>query len=170
MREAIHYALAAAKWFEIEARKCDSVENLWSDFQFMLLKLNFVRANLTLPDGRREWNRNNMLGPLVSLEWSGHKFSLGEASTLDLAVESDALNPTLVRHLCEITVEAWQKSATTWCKRHMLPLQFNSRILHGASRKSNQNGLAYVPVALDQSASRQPPSSALDSTRQMQLF
>jgi len=170
MRQAIHYALAAAKWFEIEARKCDSVENLWSDFQFMLLKLNFVRANLTLPDKRREWNRDNLLDPLVSLEWSSHKFSLGEAFSLELAVERDALNPALVGHLCEIAVEAWQKSAMTWCTRHKLPLQFNSRIHRGVARKSNQNGLAYVPVALDRSASRQAPSSALDSTSQMQLF
>jgi UDP-GlcNAc:undecaprenyl-phosphate/decaprenyl-phosphate GlcNAc-1-phosphate transferase len=67
MRESIHYSLALSQWFEMEARHCDSVENLWSDFQLVLLKLNFVRANLILQDGRREWKRNDSSGLFLFL-------------------------------------------------------------------------------------------------------
>jgi UDP-GlcNAc:undecaprenyl-phosphate GlcNAc-1-phosphate transferase len=170
MRQSIHYALASGRWFEMDARNCNSVENLWADFQLILLKLNFVRANLSLPDGRREWKRNDALNPLASLIWSHHQSSLGEAFSIELAIESDTLNPALFHHLSEIAAEAWQKSATAWCRRHSLPLRFQAQANQNGPRKGTQTGLAYVPVSLDRAAPLQPPSSVLDSVCQMQLF
>jgi UDP-GlcNAc:undecaprenyl-phosphate GlcNAc-1-phosphate transferase len=160
MRESIHYGLALGQWFEMEAKNCDSVENLWSDFQFILLKLNFVRANLTLPDGRREWNRDDALDPVTPLAWTRHEFSLGETFSVELAIESAALDPALFRHLSEIAAEAWHKSAATWCGRHGLPLRFKSRAHQDSPRKAGPRGRAYVPLVWGQSSSLESPPPA----------
>jgi UDP-GlcNAc:undecaprenyl-phosphate GlcNAc-1-phosphate transferase len=161
MRESIHYALALGRWFEVEGKNCDSVENLWSDFQLILLKLNFVRANLSLLDGRREWKRNDAPAPSAPLAWSRHEFSLGEPFSLELAIESDTLDPTLFHHLSEIATEAWHKSAASWCGRHGLALLFKSRAYQGIPRKAGQRDRAYVPLVWGQSASLEPPPPAM---------
>jgi UDP-GlcNAc:undecaprenyl-phosphate/decaprenyl-phosphate GlcNAc-1-phosphate transferase len=160
MRESIQYALSLARWFEMEAKNCDSVENLWADFQLILLKLNFVRGNLTLKDGRHEWKRN-ALDPLTPLAWSRHEFSFGEAFSVELAIESDGLDPALFHHLSDIAAEAWHKSATSWCGRHGLPLSFKSCAYHNSDGKARQKGRAYVPLVWGQSASLESPRPAM---------
>jgi len=161
MRESIHYGLASGKWFEMEAKNCDSVENLWSDFQLILLKLSFARANLTLPDGRREWKRNDAPDPVAPLAWRRHEFSLGEAYLVELAIETDALDPNLFHHLSEIAAEAWHKSAASWCGRHSLPLRFKSCARQDSPRKARQRSRAYVPLVWGQSASLVSPPPAM---------
>jgi UDP-GlcNAc:undecaprenyl-phosphate GlcNAc-1-phosphate transferase len=161
MRESIHYALALGQWFEMEAKNCDSVENLWSDFQLVLLKLNFARANLTLQDGRREWTRIDALNRVAPLSWIRHEFSLGEVFSVELAIEIEALDPALFHHLSEIAAEAWQKSAASWCRRHGLPLRFKSSVHQDSPRKGRQRARAYVPLVWGQSASLEPPRSAM---------
>jgi hypothetical protein len=170
MRESIHYALALAHWFEMEARNCDSVEHLWSDFQLILLKLNFVRAHLTLQDGRREWKRKEAQGLAAPLAWSRHKLFVGEAFSLELACESDALDASLFRHFSEIAAESWQKSAGHWCKRHDLPLRFKSLAYQGSPRQGSPRGRAYVPLVWDRSATLQSPSSGPGEFCQIELF
>ena len=64
MEESIRYALALARWFEMEAKNCNSVENLWSDFQLVLAKLSFARANLCGRVTEFEWARNRRAGPV----------------------------------------------------------------------------------------------------------
>jgi len=161
MRESIHYALALEQWFELEAKNCDSVENLWSDFQFMLLKLNFVRANLTLVDARREWKRDDALDPLTPLRWSRHEFSVGEPFSIEFANQSDALDPAFFDHLSDIAAEAWHKGVTSWCRRHRLPLRFNSCAWQNNPRNASQRSLAYVPLGRGQSAALKSPRSAM---------
>ena len=161
MRESIHYALALVGWFEMDAKNCDSVENLWSDFQLILLKLNFTRANLTLADGRREWRRNAPTDPLTPLTWSRHEFSLGEVCSLELGIESDALDPALFYHLSDVAAEAWHKAVASWCGHHSLPLRFKSRAYLNSPRTANRRSRAYVPLAWGQSASLQPPRSSI---------
>jgi UDP-GlcNAc:undecaprenyl-phosphate GlcNAc-1-phosphate transferase len=156
MRESIHYALALVRWFEIEAKNCDSVENLWSDFQFVLLKLNFIRANLTLVDGRREWKRNDALGSLAPLAWERHECSVGETFSLELAIESDALAPALFHHVSDIAAEAWHKAVANWCQHHHLPLRLESRACQNSPRKASQRGHAYVPLVWGQPALESP--------------
>jgi hypothetical protein len=169
MRESIHYALASGRWFEMDAKNCDSVENLWSDFRIILLKLNFVRANLTLEDGRCEWKRSDTLDPFASLAWSRHQFLPGETFSLELAVDRDTLNPTLFHILSEIAAESWQRSAASWCRRHSLPLRFESRAYPCAASKVSQSGRAYVPLASDEFPGL-AFSRADDSVCQMNLF
>lgn len=169
MRESIHYAIGMAKWFEMEADHCDGVENLWLDFQFILLKLNFVRAKLTLPDGHSEWKRTEAQSPLVAQSWSRHEFFIGEVSFMELAIESDTLSPNLCYHLSEIVAEAWQKSVARWCARHSLPLRFSSRVSKEFSERASQRGRRYVPLAWARPASlHSRPAS--DSLQQIELF
>jgi UDP-GlcNAc:undecaprenyl-phosphate/decaprenyl-phosphate GlcNAc-1-phosphate transferase len=152
MRDSIHYALALGRWFEMEAKNCDSVENLWSDYQLILLKLNFVRAKLTLMDDAREWKRIDAADPLSPLARIRREFSVGEAFSVEFAIESSALDPVLFEHLSEIAAEAWHKAVSSWCGRHDLPLCFKSRVHHDSPRKASQISRAYVPLVWGRAA------------------
>jgi UDP-GlcNAc:undecaprenyl-phosphate/decaprenyl-phosphate GlcNAc-1-phosphate transferase len=155
MRESIHYALLLSRWFEMEAKNCDSVENLWSDFQLILLKLNFVRANLTLVDGRREWKKNDAMEPAATLVWNRREFTLGESFCLEFAIESDTPASSLFYHLSDIAAEAWHKAVARWCQRHGLPLRFSSCGYLNSPRRTNQTGRPYVPLVWGRSAALQ---------------
>jgi len=160
MRESVRYALALGRWFEMEAKNCDSVEYLWSDFQLVLLKLNFARAYLTLVDERREWNRNDALDPLVPLTWHRHDSSRGEAFSVEIAIKSNAFDAVLFEHLAEIAAESWHKAAANWCQLHRLPLQFKSCASRNNSCKATHIGRTYVPLVWNQSCSLESPQPA----------
>jgi UDP-GlcNAc:undecaprenyl-phosphate GlcNAc-1-phosphate transferase len=161
MREAIHYALALERWFEIEAKNCDSVENLWSDFQLILLKLNFACANLSLADGRREWKRTDALEPAAPLLRHRYEFSISEPYSMEFATESDALDPDLFDHLSEIAAEAWHKAAANWCARHRLPLRLRSRAYVNGPGRAGLMGRAYVPLVVGRCAAFPSPRPTL---------
>jgi UDP-GlcNAc:undecaprenyl-phosphate GlcNAc-1-phosphate transferase len=161
MRESIHYALALGRWIEMEAKNCDSVENLWSDFQLILLKLNFAQASLTLLDGRREWKRDDALVPLAPLTWSRYEFFLGGAFSVELAIQSGAIAPALFEHLSEVAAEAWHKAAAIWCECHSLPLSLNSRAYHNSPRQASRRGRVYVPLLWGQSTSLESSRPAI---------
>jgi UDP-GlcNAc:undecaprenyl-phosphate GlcNAc-1-phosphate transferase len=146
-RDSIQYALTLERWFGMEAKNCDSMENLWSDFQFLLLKMNFACANLTMADGRREWKRADAPEPLAPL-WQGcFEFSAAEPFCLELATERDTLDLSLFDDLSEIAAEAWHKAVVDWCARHRLPMCLKSRADLTITRKARQIGRAYVPLA-----------------------
>lgn len=151
MRETIHYALTMAKWFELESKNCDSIENLWSDFQFLLIKLNFHRADLVLSDGIIRWQRDNGQDRIIPLPSNYHEFSFGDNYSVKLVIEKGETASVVFEHVADIAAEAWHKGMTGWCKRHGVALSISSRIERRPSQRATRR---YVPLCWSQSAAR----------------
>ena len=149
MRQDIQYALCLSRWLEMEAMRAESVEALYEDFLFILRKLGFSYAKLTLGDGTRTWQAaaspNN--GRRVEHELQG-----GHAGILELAAppcpqdatpngefSQDPNDPPCSRTcpcvasdklfdiLSELVAEAWLKAARKWEKTHRIRVHFAAR-------------------------------------------
>ena len=110
MRNESQYALALSRWLELEAERCDSREKLWSEFGFMLRKLDFARARLTSEKGEQLWEHPQQSGDARPALQSAHQIRVGENMTLELIAHPKYLESNLFDHLAEITAEAWHKA------------------------------------------------------------
>ncbi|TAL05963.1 MAG: undecaprenyl/decaprenyl-phosphate alpha-N-acetylglucosaminyl 1-phosphate transferase [Verrucomicrobia bacterium] len=139
MRGEIQYALAQIRWLELEGRRCESVEELWTDLTFIARKLGFKAARLQLEDGERLWQTDCQCRHLQS---ATHKLQQGRLGTLELraclraSTEADGAKlPTEVvcaapgpvvadaevfEILSEIVAEGWMKAARAWIKERGL--------------------------------------------------
>jgi len=167
MRESIHYGLTLCRWLEMESKYCDSVENLWSDFQFVALKLNFARVKLSLPDGRRTWQREAGLPATGLLHHFRQEFPQSPGMWLEFDMETRTIDDRLFLNLCEITSEAWQRALSNWGTLNQLPIRFDSRANPAAPARNRKRNRAYVPfqagLADRLGISAPSPASAQDS-------
>jgi len=146
MRETMHYALTLSRWLEMEGSRSDSVENLWSDFKFLVMKLNFSRVKLSLPDGHKEWQKEETHFPLAEFHHFRQEFGQDNCMALELDMESGSGNGRVFSNLCDITCEAWQKAAARWRAVNQAPVNFKSRVIALGPDRNRKNNRPYVPL------------------------
>jgi len=145
MRESIHYGLTLCRWLEMESKYCDSVENLWSDFQFVALKLNFARVKLSLADEQRTWQREAGLPSTGLQHHFRQEFPQSQSMWLEFDMETRTIDDRLFHNLCEITSEAWQRAVTNWGTLNQLPIRFDSRANLAVPARNRKRNRVYVP-------------------------
>lgn len=143
VRQDIQYALCLAKWLELEATRAETVESLFDDFTFMLRKMGFCQARLTLHGCERSWQAADCpvpsrilrpefhetrvgaleLGAHVQPDNPGTRFPVPAPSIPSLNVGSERV----FEILAELAAEAWFKSARKWEQAHRRPLRFNTQ-------------------------------------------
>lgn len=126
LRKETYYALALARWLEMEAERSGAVEDLWEDFVFLARKLGFTRVTLTLEDGERRWQSPEHSDGQNRLSRT-HELGAERVMLLEFTVSADDMSEPLFDHLCELTAEAWLKSANRWHLTNDLPIRFDSR-------------------------------------------
>jgi UDP-GlcNAc:undecaprenyl-phosphate/decaprenyl-phosphate GlcNAc-1-phosphate transferase len=146
MRETMHYALTLSRWLEMEASRCDSVENLWSDFKFLVIKLNFSRVRLSLPDGRKEWQREEAQFPPPQFRNFRLEFGGDNCMALELEMEAGADDARVFSNLCDITCEAWQNAAARWHAVNQIPVGFKARAASVSPDRNRKSNRPYVPL------------------------
>ena len=142
-RKETVYVQALGQWFELEADRADSIEALWSDFQFLARKADFARVKLTLPDGERTWESGGPAGAEPGLR-AVHKLNVDGPVTLELAALPDQMSANVFEQLSEIMAELWHKAALRWHQLNQLPVRFDSRLQAGHPRlaETRRNGVA----------------------------
>jgi UDP-GlcNAc:undecaprenyl-phosphate GlcNAc-1-phosphate transferase len=144
MRETIHYALTLSQWLEMEGSRSDSVENLWTDFEFLVMKLNFSRVKLSLSDGDMEWQRKGAQIPSAQLQRFRHEFGEDSCMSLELEMDAPANDSQVFSYLCEITCEAWQKAAARWKAANQMSVGFKSHADASALNRHPKGNRRYV--------------------------
>jgi UDP-GlcNAc:undecaprenyl-phosphate GlcNAc-1-phosphate transferase len=148
MRENIQYALTMSRWLEMEAARCGSLESLWLDFEFLVMKLNFSHVKLVLPDGLKEW-RKKRDGRFQPAQMRRFSRELCENGCMLLELEMDA-EENLFSNLCDITCEAWLKAATRWAAINGLPVGFRAHKYSSRSLDHHRKGeRPHVPIPRD---------------------
>jgi UDP-GlcNAc:undecaprenyl-phosphate GlcNAc-1-phosphate transferase len=117
MRKITEYALTLSRWLELEAERRDSMDEMWSDYHFMLARLSFSEARLTLAAGQKIWvaNQGGTPGP-EQHHWRQEYPRM----TIEFVAETRAMDRQLFVHLCELAAEAWFKAAQRWCRVHAI--------------------------------------------------
>ncbi len=153
MRETMHYALTMSRWLEMEAGRCDSVEHLWSDFQFLAMKLNFSKVKLSLPGGRKEWQRQeDGQAPPAQLLHFRREFGDNNCMALELEIQAEEW---ISSNLCDITCEAWQRAAARWEAINNVPVTFRGRAHARKLDPKRRRKRPYVPLPRSWAASIQ---------------
>lgn len=122
MRKEVQYTLLLRKWLELEAGRAGSVEELWSDLQFVVRKVGFSELTMTAGDVRHTW----------SAEWSGndadelwstrHEIHVdGAPVSLDFAAEKERMNEREFQLLSELVAEAWLHASRRWRETRDVP-------------------------------------------------
>jgi UDP-GlcNAc:undecaprenyl-phosphate GlcNAc-1-phosphate transferase len=157
MRETVHYALTLRRWLEMEGSRSDSVENLWADFKFLVMKLNFSRVKLSLPDGHKEWQKEDTHFPLAEIRRFRQEFGENNCMSLELEMEAGDDGGRVFSSLCDITCEAWQTAAARWRAVNQAPINFKSRVVSIGLDQNRKSSRPYVPLPSD-------PASGLEQT------
>jgi UDP-GlcNAc:undecaprenyl-phosphate/decaprenyl-phosphate GlcNAc-1-phosphate transferase len=124
LRHETRYALTLSRWLEMEAERCDSISQLWEDFQFVGAKLGFSELTLKLEDGTRSWRSDENEGMAGELRRTCHEMHGGTA--IEFAGDTAVLPDKLFELLTELAAESWQKAARKWQEIHSTPVKFAS--------------------------------------------
>ena len=115
MRKETYYALALARWLELEAERAESPEALWADFVFAVGKLRLNSVKLTTPDEVRSWTSSP---PCPSELIRGHELNLEGVAHLEFGCRGETMSPRVFEHVSELAAEAWVKAVTRWTATH----------------------------------------------------
>jgi len=123
LRKETHYALALARWLELEAERTASVEELWSDFIFTVRKMRFASVRLAFSDGERTWRSSETLAGGKALSRT-HELSLEGGMFLEFGGDADVMSERVFVHLSELAAESWLKAASRWRACNEKPVRF----------------------------------------------
>ena len=126
MRKETRYVLALTTWFELEAERCDSVEEIWGNFQFVARKLGLSHLKLGLADQVNTWQANHVPFDVETLQRYCHEYGGKTLMVLELFAPPEVLSPQLFEHFAELAAESWQKAAELWQASAQLPFRFES--------------------------------------------
>jgi UDP-GlcNAc:undecaprenyl-phosphate GlcNAc-1-phosphate transferase len=142
MRKEVRYALTLMRWFELESERSDSLNNLWTDFKFMVGKLGFARVRLILTDGEKNWERAPRLEGL-KMRHVRHEFVKNNGVALEFEADEETVSEKLFEVLSDLCAETWVKALNSWQNSHQIPVVLESDLpaTPAASAKSD-----YVPA------------------------
>jgi UDP-GlcNAc:undecaprenyl-phosphate GlcNAc-1-phosphate transferase len=112
LRKQTYYALALARWLELEAERAETVEALWADFAFAVRKLGFGYVTLQATDWELAWRAEKF----TAADWhSQHELNLDGGVTLEFGGAASVMSKRVFEHLSELAAESWFKAASRWC-------------------------------------------------------
>lgn len=136
LRRETRYALAALQWLELEAERCDTLQELWTSYLFVTRKLGLARVKLHLENGRTV-SREQLPAAGVShsattqtsiLRRHRHEMQLANIKAIEFASEEESMSPQQFEHLTELAAEGWMKAVQRWQAVNQLPIVFEPAV------------------------------------------
>ena len=125
MRKETQYALTLGRWLELEAGRCKSLADLWTEFQFVVRKLGFARVKLIWNNEERVWEAPSEHSGSEAFYRCRHELQLGGGMILEIAADVGVMSSNLFDHLADIAAEAWHNAAAHLLKYHPQPGELN---------------------------------------------
>ncbi|HXJ56977.1 MAG TPA: MraY family glycosyltransferase [Verrucomicrobiae bacterium] len=113
LRKETRYALTLCEWLELEAERCESLQELWTTYLFITRKLGLAQVKLVLEDGRKVTREQAGSGQ-TDFHRHRRELPLANIRAIEFASESSAMSPRLFEHLTELAAEAWMKAVHRW--------------------------------------------------------
>jgi len=115
-------------WLEMEAERCDNLQELWTSYLFVTRKLGFSQVRLVLErDTDFVWK-----SPAVSdtdLLRRRQELRLANITAIEYSAEAGTMPATVFDHLTELAAETWMKVAQRWQKANDQPIRFEPAVL-----------------------------------------
>ena len=126
-REDTHNALYLRDWLIAEAERADKANHLWADFSFVLKKMGFCRAELTIGGEERCFYSPDLPHEDLSLLWS-EVHQTGEDTKLCLYAGKDHFSEVQFGIMSDLAAEAWSKASARWKEINKEILSFEPEV------------------------------------------
>lgn len=125
-RQDTKNALQLRDWFALEAVRADSGDHLWSDFCFILKKIGFCRAELSIGGSKRLFDLGCKVDvPQKQLWQETHQIGRGEV-VLTLCAEKDNFSERQFKIISDLASEAWVLASEQWRLANDTALTFDA--------------------------------------------
>jgi UDP-GlcNAc:undecaprenyl-phosphate GlcNAc-1-phosphate transferase len=124
LRKETRYALALCEWLEMEAERCESLQELWTTYLFITRKLGLAQVRLVLDGGRSVSRSPVSPGQSTEFHRQRREMPLANIRAMEFASESAVMSARLFEHLSELAAEAWMKAVQRWQAVNQMPAVF----------------------------------------------
>jgi UDP-GlcNAc:undecaprenyl-phosphate GlcNAc-1-phosphate transferase len=118
-------ALYLKNWLVVEVDRADNGNHLWADYRFVLKKMGFCRAKLTVSGAERNFFQPD--SPHEDVEaLHQHVRKLGLDTRIELFADKDNFSERQFELIADIAAETWSKAAERWKEVNGAPLKFDA--------------------------------------------
>ena len=128
LRKETRYALAVLHWLEMEAERCDTLQELWTSYLFVTRKLGLSQVKLILDSGRTVSREQLVHRQASDFHRNRHEMPLANIKAIEFGSQSSVMSPQLFEHLTELAAEGWMKSVRRWQAVNQVPVVFEPAI------------------------------------------
>ena len=115
LRRESRYALAMMAWLEMEAERCDALQELWTSYLFFTRKLGFAHVRLVLSHGTDfVWKSHGSGAEKPEWHRASHEIALANIRAIEFSAAATSMSAETFQHLAELAAEAWIKAAHRW--------------------------------------------------------
>ena len=124
LRKETRYALAALQWLEMEAERCETLQELWTTYLFVTRKLGLSQVKLILDSGRTVSREQSIHRQASDFHRNRHEMPLANIKAIEFGSESSAMSPQHFEHVTELAAEGWMKAVRRWQTVNQVPVVF----------------------------------------------
>ena len=115
LRRESRYALAMMGWLEMEAERCEVLQELWTSYLFFTRKLGFAHVRLVLQQGTDfVWKSHTPVPVTGGWHRIRHDIALANIRGIEFCASDASMSSETFLHLAELAAEAWLKAAQRW--------------------------------------------------------
>jgi UDP-GlcNAc:undecaprenyl-phosphate GlcNAc-1-phosphate transferase len=128
LRKETRYALALCEWLEMEAERCETLQELWTTYLFVTRKLGLSQVKLLLDSGRTVSRDQSIHRQPTDFHRNRHEMPLANIKAIEFGSQSSAMSPHLFEHLTELAAEGWMKAVKRWQMVNQIPAVFEPAV------------------------------------------
>ena len=147
-RQEIHNALYLKDWLLGEVERADSAVHLWSDFRFVLKKMGFYRAELSMGEETRDFYVPNTPHNNPELLWKEINTIKDPETPVSLILygSKDNFSKNQFAALADIATETWSKVRSKWKEINNSSMDFDSVAVEPISYREQKARNLYRPT------------------------
>lgn len=144
-RQDTRNALKLRDWFVLEAGRADTGEHLWSDFQFVLRKIGFCRAQLRIGQTERSFFIPNSQHDKLDCLWQ-ERHEIDPEVELSVFADKDFFSERQFAIIADVAGEAWSGAMQQWSLTNGEPLTFAARAKEPENYREQKTRNLYRPT------------------------
>jgi UDP-GlcNAc:undecaprenyl-phosphate GlcNAc-1-phosphate transferase len=131
-RQDTQNALYLQDWLIGEVERADTGNQLWADYRFVLKKMGFCRAVLTIAGDERSFRLEDSPCEDLSLLWS-EAYQTGNKTSLCVYADKAHFSEGQFSIMSDLAAEAWSKASARWKEIHKGNLTFEAEASEATS-------------------------------------
>ena len=144
-RRGTRNALYLMEWLIVEAERADTGNHLWADYRFILKKMGFCRAVLTISGDERSFYLQDSPQDDPSLLYS-EAHQIGNKTSLRVCADKAYFSEGQFAIISDLAAEAWSKASARWKSINQGDLSFKAEACEATDYQQQQVRSLYRPT------------------------